>query len=84
MLRVELFCKTLDRFFVMTQLSKDQRIWICLEFARSNNASEVIRRWINHWLSMRPPTVWTVTKSYQQFLNEGTCLDVNKGRSGRD
>ena len=33
---------------------------------------------------MRPPTVRAVTKTYQKFLNEGTCENVNKGRSGSD
>ena len=65
----------------MVELSKYQRVWICLEFARTNNASEIIRRWINHWPNMRPPTVRTLTKTYQKFLNEGTFLNVNKGRS---
>jgi hypothetical protein len=33
-------------FFInMLRLTKDQTVWICLEYARVNNACEVIRRW---------------------------------------
>ena len=32
---------------MMPQLTKDQRVWICIEFARTNNAHEVARRWVN-------------------------------------
>ena len=64
MLNVKLFCKTFGGFFEVVKLSKDQRVWICLEFAKTNNASEVIKRWINHWPKMRRPTVWTDTKTY--------------------
>jgi hypothetical protein len=36
-------------FFInMLRLRKDQTVWICLELARVNNASEVIRRWAGH------------------------------------
>ncbi len=76
MLSVKLFCKSFEGFFEMAQLSKDQRVWICLEFARTNNASEVIRRWINHWPNIRPPTVRTVTKTYHKLLNEGNYLFI--------
>eukprot|EP00111_Clytia_hemisphaerica_P007842 TCONS_00022795-protein len=65
----------------MAQLSKNQRVWICLEYARTNNNSEVIRRWRRHWPNILPPTIRTIMKAYNKLLTEGTCLNLNKGRS---
>jgi len=33
--------------FKMPRLTVEQRIWVCIEFARVNNAEEVLRRWNN-------------------------------------
>ena len=42
-------CKNLSLFTKMPRLTKDQRVWVCLEYARVNNAFEVKRRWPNNW-----------------------------------
>ena len=67
----------------MPQFSKDQRVWMSLEFARTRNAHEVRRRWPNHFQGIRAPTITTILKTYEKFEQEGTILNVNKGRSGR-
>ena len=67
----------------MPQFSKDQRVWMSLEFARTRNAHEVRRRWPNHFQGIRAPTIRTILKTYEKFEQEGTILNVNKGRSGR-
>ena len=67
----------------MPRLTKDQRVWICLEFARTNNANEVLRRWNNRWPNVQAPTVSTIIKTFNKFVEEGTCLNLNKERSGR-
>ena len=78
-----LICKSIERkLSEMAPLSKNQRVWICLEYARTNNASEVLRRWRRHWPNLPPPTVRTIMKTYNKLLTEGTCLNLNKGRSG--
>ena len=68
----------------MPQLSKNQRVWICIQYARVNNALEVIRRWENQWPHVAPPTHKTVVKTFRKFEREGTCHNLNKGRSGRN
>ena len=57
--------------------------WICLEYARVNNACEVRRRWAERWGDVPAPTKRIVMQTYRKFVHEGTCLNVNKGRSGR-
>ena len=67
----------------MPRLTNDQRIWLCLEYARVNNACEVQRRWAERWGNLPAPTKRTVMKTYRKFVHEGTCHNLNKGRSGR-
>lgn len=67
----------------MPQLTKDQRVWICVEYARVNNAEEVRRRWLGHLQNDRVPTRATIKRTFDKFATEGTCLNLNKGRSGR-
>jgi len=59
------------------------RVWVCLEFARVNNAIEVKRHWPNHWPGIQPPSDRTITATFNKFVREGTCLNLNKNRSGR-
>ena len=44
----------------MVQLTKQQRVWKCLEFARVNNATEVRRRWHLHFPERAPPSVTAI------------------------
>jgi hypothetical protein len=68
----------------MPRLSKDQRVWVCLEHARFQNAEEVRRRWPpGRWGNIPAPTKRTISTTYRKFLREATFHDLNKGRSGR-
>ena len=67
----------------MIVLLYGQRIWVSLHHARIQNAAEVKRRWPHRWENAPSPTKRTITKTYQNFLQEATCHDLNKGRSGR-
>ena len=67
----------------MPRLTIQQRVWVCLEYARVNNAEEVVRRWRINWGDVPAPSTRTVLKTCRKFLAEGTCHNVNKRRSGR-
>ena len=76
-------CVKISLFIKMPRLTKDQRVWVCLEYARVNNAFEVRRRWPNNWPGIQPPSDRTISATFNKFVQEGTCLNMNKGRSGR-
>ena len=59
----------------MPRLTIEQRVWICSEYAKVNNAEEVLRRWRNSGIR-------TVRRTFQKFVREGTCYNINHGRSG--
>jgi hypothetical protein len=52
-------------------LTKVQRVWICLEHARFQNAAEV--RWLGRWGNTPVPTKQTISATYKKFLHEVTC-----------
>ena len=55
-------------------ITKDQRVWICLECARVNNAREVIRHWAGRWGNLPAPSEQLRKRfNFQTFLREGTC-----------
>ena len=66
----------------MPRLTKDQRVWVCLEFTR-DNATEVKRRWPNHYLGIQPPSDMTIKATYNKLVRGGTCLNVKKSRAVR-
>ena len=66
----------------MPRLSKDQRVWVCLEHARIQNAAEVRTRWPGRWGNIPAPSKRTISTTHWKFLQEATCHDLNKGRSG--
>ena len=51
----------------MPRLSNDQRVWICVEMARVNNAAEVLRRWPARWPNVHPPVRKTIMQTYRKF-----------------
>ena len=66
----------------MVQLTNQQRVWICLEYARVNNAHEVRRRWPAHFPG-RIPSITTILKNVRKLNQNATCHNLNKGQSGR-
>ena len=73
----------MSSFLKMPRPSNDQRTWVCLEMARVQNATEVIRRWPARWPNIPPPTKILVAITYQRFQREGTVHNLNKGQSVR-
>ena len=68
----------------MPRLSKDQRVWVCLEHARIQNAAEVRRRWPGRWGSIPAPPNEQSAQRIENFCEKrSTCHDLNKGLSGR-
>ena len=67
----------------MPHLTIEQRVWVCIEYARVANVQEVLRRWPNYWCNIPTPSKETVIKTYRKFVGEGTCHNLNKLRSGR-
>jgi len=63
---------------IMVQLTKEQRVWICLEFARVNNAAEVQRRWPIHFPGRAPPSLTAIRKNVKKLNEESTCHNLNK------
>ena len=66
----------------MPRLTIAQRVWVCIEYARVNNAQEVIRRWAIYWDNIPAPSKQTVIKTFRKFEREGSCHNLNKGRAG--
>ena len=48
----------------LPRLTKDQRVWICLEHARFQNAAEIRRRWPGRWGNTPAPTIRTISATY--------------------
>ena len=69
--------------FMMVQLTIPQRIWVCIEMGRVNNAHEDRRSWRNRWPGHPAPTVRTIMKNDGKYLRHGTSQNRNRGRSGR-
>ena len=66
----------------MGQLTLDQRVWICMEMARLNNAHQVSRSWANHWPGIQAPAVSTIIRNFKKYQEHGTSANRNKGKSG--
>ena len=67
----------------MVQLTTDQRVWVCLEMARVNNALQVRRLWANQFPGVQPPTARTIRQNYRKYRTHGTSLNRNQNNSGR-
>ena len=51
----------------MVQLNKDERLWVCFEIARVQNAHAVQRLWPNCWPGRRVPTIHAILKNYRKY-----------------
>ena len=54
----------------MVQLNKDERVWVCFEMARVQNAHAVQRLWPNSWPGRRAPVLPSMQYSR---TTENTC-----------
>ena len=67
----------------MVQLAKDQRVWVCEEMARIDNAHEVRWSWPNRWPGVQASTVRTILKTFRKRNDYDTSLNRNQRNSGR-
>ena len=68
---------------VMVQLTKEQRVWVCTEMARIDNAHQVRRSWADQWPGVPAPAVKNILANYRKYKEHGTSLNRNKENSGR-
>ena len=61
----------------MVQRNKDERVWVCFEMARVQNAHAVQRLWPNCWPGRRVPTTHAILKNYRKYRQHGTGLNRN-------
>ena len=79
-----LLCEsTIERILKMPRLTVQQRIWVCIEFSRVDNAEEILRRWNYRWPNDEAPSAKTIRNTFAKFQREGTCHNLHKGNSGR-
>ena len=50
----------------MAHLNKDERVWVCFEMARVQNAYAVQGLWPNRWPVRRVPTIECDTQELQK------------------
>ena len=62
----------------MVQLNKDERVLVCIEMVRVQNAHAVQRLWPNHWPGERVPSIRAILKNYIKYRQHGTSLNRNK------
>ena len=67
----------------MVEVNKGERVWVCYEMARVQNAHAVQRLWPNCWPGRRVPTIHAILKNYRKYRQHGTSLNRNKVNSGR-
>ena len=65
-------------FNCMVQLNKDERVWVCFEIAKVQNAHTVQRLWPNRSPVKRVPTIHAILKNYRKYRQHGTSLNKNK------
>ena len=62
----------------MVQLNKDERVLVCFEMARVQNAHTVQRLWPNRWPGERVSSIHAILKNYIKYRQHGTSLNRNK------
>ena len=58
----------------MVQINKDERVWVCFDMARVQNAHAVQRLWPNRWTGKRVPTIHAILKNHIKYRQHGTSL----------
>ena len=62
----------------MVQLNKDNRVWVCSEIPRVQNAHAVPRLWPDRWPGRRLPTIHAILKNYRKYRQHGTSINRNE------
>ncbi|KAF2361010.1 Protein of unknown function DUF4817 [Trinorchestia longiramus] len=65
------------------QLTKEQRIFIVVNFLDSNSIQHVQELFQERFPERNSPSKVTIWKNVREYKTEGTSLNLSKGRSGR-
>ena len=65
------------------QLTKDQRVFVITNFIRTGSIKQVQDLFEQHFPDRHPPSKPAIWKNVRKYRKDGTCLNLNKGRSGR-
>ncbi len=67
----------------MVQLTTEQRIFIVLQYNRTQNTTEVQNVFRARFCDRDPPHKATILRNVRKYSSEGTSLNLNKSNSGR-
>ena len=62
----------------MVQLNEDERVWVCFEIERVQNAHAVQRLWTNCWPGRRVPTIHASGRSRQTVDRVLSQINLSK------
>ena len=65
------------------QLTTEQRVFLVHEYFRTRSLQDVANAFAERFPNRAPPAKSTIWKNIRKYLNEGTSLNLNQGRSGR-
>ena len=67
----------------MVQLTTEQRIFIVVNFVRTQSAPAVVDLFQQRFPDRNPPAPSTIMRNVWKYSNHGTSLNRNRGNSGR-
>lgn len=65
------------------QLTKEQRVFVVTNFIKTGSIKQVQDSFEQRFPGRHPPSKPTIWKNVRKYQHEGTCLNLNKERSGR-
>ena len=65
------------------QLTTEQRVFLVQEYLRTHSLQDVANAFAEQFPNRAPPAKSTIWKNVRKYLQEGTSLNLNQGRSGR-
>ena len=67
----------------MVKYSKEERVFMVKNYFETKSYDYVIHAFQNRFPNRNTPSISTIYRNVQKYSNEGTSLNLNKGRSGR-
>ena len=67
----------------MAQLTTEQRIFIVINFVRTQSAPAVVNLFQQRFPDRSPPAASTIMRNVRKYSNHGKSLNRNRGNSGR-
>lgn len=65
------------------QLTKDQRVFVLKTWISTRSIKQVQELFAHSFTDRTAPSKNTIWKTFRKYQQEGTSLNLNKGRSGR-